>query len=138
MKKILLILLATFATFLCYSQDISGKYYYNKSESNIEEIVDGLIKDNPLLILVLSDSTRSKEIFDMMPKQITISDSKIYMITPDGKEEMLADNIQIKKNGKNNYTIISTDINEQSKGITFYVKNKQKILNWQGFIYKTN
>ncbi len=88
--------------------------------------------------MMLSDSVQSKEIFKMLPKQITISDTKISMIH-DGKEQLISNDIQIKNNGKNNGTIIFVNTeNKQSDEITYSVKDKQKVINWHGLIFKTN
>ncbi len=43
-KRIFLVIGFSFVTLLCHSQDISGKYYYNQSESNIEELISNLIR----------------------------------------------------------------------------------------------
>lgn len=137
-KGIFLVIGFSFVTLLCHSQDISGKYYYNQSESNIEELISNLIEDNPIMLMMLSDSAQSEEIFEMLPKQIIISDTKISMIH-DGKEQLISNDISVKKNGKNNGTIIFVNTeNKQSDEITYSVKDKQKVINWHGLIYKTN
>lgn len=137
-KGIFLVIEFSFVTLLCHSQDISGKYYYNQSESNIEELISNLIEDNPIMLMMLSDSAQSEEIFEMLPKQIIISDTKISMIH-DGKEQLISNDISVKKNGKNNGTIIFVNTeNKQSDEITYSVKDKQKVINWHGLIYKTN
>lgn len=137
-KGIFLVIIFSIVSLLCHSQDISGKYYYCQSESNTEEVVIFTIEKYPIMALVLADSTQYIQFLDMLPKQFTVSNSKISMLI-DGKEELVSNDVQIKKNGENDYTItFSYETNNQSDEITYSVIDKQKVINWHGLVYKTN
>jgi len=128
--KLCIIIICILALGACKSDmaDFYGEYILDKSSLDKDKLYSDLIKDNPMMVFILSDSSSSEDILDILPQKIKISTDSISI---ENNEDIIA----------MKYNTINT--NNGSKIIVFSKESKQDSLilnnnsiNWNGIIYK--
>ncbi len=128
----LIIVICILALGACKSDmtDFYGEYILDKSNLDKDKLYSDLIRDNPIMVFILSDSSSSEDILDILPQKIKLS----------------ADSISIKNNEEimtMRYNTINT--NKDFKIIVFSKESRKDSLilgndgiTWNGIFYKKN
>lgn len=105
-----------------------GEYILDKSNLDKDKLYSDLIRDNPMMVFILSDSSSSEDILDILPQKIKLSTDSISI---KNDEEIMT----------MRYNAINT--NKDFKIIVFSKESRKDSLilgndgiTWNGFFYK--
>ncbi|MGP1514540.1 MAG: hypothetical protein ACTTJH_01120 [Bacteroidales bacterium] len=82
LKSLILFICTAFFSLNIFAQiDIKGDYVLENQEQLGYDAITSLINQCPLMALVLTDSSSAKDVLNLVPKTLTISNNKVKVTT---------------------------------------------------------